>query len=102
MKEINPLIGKMHLKEIGHPMVDPISAMRIKKGKIVTAEEAVELVRDGDTVVTAGFIGAGFAEELAIALKERFLKTGRPGNLTLTYPAGQGDGKTKGLNHLAI
>ena len=41
MKEINPLIGKMHLKEIGHPMVDPISAMRIKKGKIVTAEEAV-------------------------------------------------------------
>ena len=102
MEEINPLIGKMHLKEIGHPMVDPISAMRIKKGKIVTAEEAVELVRDGDTVVTAGFIGAGFAEELAIAIRERFLKTGRPRNLTLTYPAGQGDGKTKGLNHLAI
>lgn len=52
--------------------------------------------------MTAGFIGAGFAEELAIHLKERFLKTGRPKNLTLTYPAGQGDGKTMGLNHLAI
>lgn len=102
MKEINPLIGKMHLKEIGHPMVDPISAMRIKRGKIVTAEEAIELIRDNDTIVTAGFIGAGFAEELAIALKERFLKTGRPRNLTLTYPAGQGDGKNKGLNHLAL
>ncbi|MBB5346295.1 propionate CoA-transferase [Desulfoprunum benzoelyticum] len=101
MKEFNPLIGKMHLKEIRHPMVDPISAMRIKRGKIVTAEEAIDLIRDNDTIVTAGFIGAGFAEELAIALKERFLETGRPRNLTLTYAAGQGDGKTKGLNHLA-
>jgi len=102
MQEINPLIGKMHLKEIGHPMVDPISAMRMKKGKIVTAEEAIDLIHDNDTIVTAGFVGAGFAEELAIALKERFLKTGRPRNLTLTYPAGQGDGKGKGLNHLAL
>lgn len=102
MQEINPLIGKMHLKDIGHPMVDPISAMRIKKGKIVSAEEAIDLIRDNDTIVTAGFVGAGFAEELAIALKERFLKTGRPRNLTLTYPAGQGDGKGKGLNHLAL
>ncbi|WP_054693453.1 acyl CoA:acetate/3-ketoacid CoA transferase [Desulfosarcina cetonica] len=83
-------------------MVDPIAAMRMKKGKIVSAEEAIELIRDDDTIVTAGFVGAGFAEELAIALKERFLKTGRPRNLTLTYPAGQGDGKTKGLNHLAL
>ncbi|MBP1749011.1 MAG: coenzyme transferase [Deltaproteobacteria bacterium] len=89
-------------KRIQHPMLDPMRAMHIKKGKIVSAEEAVDLIRTGDTVVTAGFIGAGFAEELAIALKERFLKTGSPRNLTLTYPAGQGDGKTKGLNHLAI
>ena len=102
MQEINPLIGKMHLKKIGHPMVDPMSAMHIKKGKIVTAEEAIDLIRDNDTIVTAGFVGAGFAEELAIALKERFLKTGRPRNLTFTYPAGQGDGKGKGLNHLAL
>ncbi|MCU0594907.1 MAG: acyl CoA:acetate/3-ketoacid CoA transferase, partial [Desulfobacterota bacterium] len=73
----------------------------MKKGKIVTAEEAVQIIRDGDTVVTAGFIGAGFAEGIAIQLEERFLKTGSPRNLTLVYPAGQGDGKTKGLNHFA-
>lgn len=90
------------VRELRHPMLDPIAAMRMKKGKIVTAEEAVELIRDGDTIVTAGFIGAGFAEEIAIHLKERFLKTGTPRNLTLTYPAGQGDGKAKGLNHLAL
>ena len=89
-------------EKIQHPMLDPMRAMHIKKGKIVSAEAAIDLIRTGDTIVTAGFIGAGFAEELAIALKEKFLKTGSPRNLTLTYPAGQGDGKTKGLNHLAI
>ena len=89
-------------KKVKHPMLDPIRAMHMKKGKIVTAEEAIQLIRDGDTIVTAGFVGAGFAEELAIHLKERFLQTGTPRNLTFTYPAGQGDGKTKGLNHLAI
>jgi len=89
------------VKEVIHPMLDPIRAMRLKKGKIVTAEEAVDIIRDGDTVVTAGFIGAGFAEGVAIQLEERFLKTGTPRNLTLVYPAGQGDGKTKGLNHFA-
>jgi propionate CoA-transferase len=88
-------------KEVRHPMLDPIAGMRLKKGKIVTAEEAVDIIRDGDTVVTAGFIGAGFAEGIAIQLEERFLKTGTPRNLTLVYPAGQGDGKTKGLNHFA-
>ncbi len=88
-------------KEVKHPMLDPIAGMRLKKGKIVTAEEAVQIIRDGDTVVTAGFIGAGFAEGIAIQLEERFLKTGSPRNLTLVYPAGQGDGKTKGLNHFA-
>ncbi|HOP48173.1 MAG TPA: CoA-transferase [Desulfobacteraceae bacterium] len=96
------MTDKSQEKQIKHPMLDPIRATRMKKGKVVTAEEAVDLIRDGDTIVTAGFVGAGFAEEIAIHLKERFLKTGRPRNLTLTYPAGQGDGKAKGLNHLAI
>jgi len=90
------------VKQVKHPMLDPMSAMKMKKGKVVTAEDAIELIRDGDTIVTAGFVGVGFAEELAIRLKERFLKTGAPRNLTLTYPAGQGDGQSKGLNHLAI
>ena len=80
-----------------------------EKGKIVTAAEAVRLIRDGDTVATGGFVGIGFAEEIALALEELYLAGAgeapytqdKPRNLTLVYAAGQGDGKHRGLNHFA-
>ena len=72
-----------------------------RKNKIVSAEEAVSIIRNGDIVATGGFVGAGFAEEIAVHLEDHFLEMGVPRNLTLIFPAGQGDGKTKGLNHLA-
>jgi propionate CoA-transferase len=80
-----------------------------EKGKVVSAAEAVRLIRDGDAVATGGFVGIGFAEEIAIALEKLYLSdeseapyaTEKPKNLTLVYAAGQGDGKNRGLNHLA-
>ena len=71
------------------------------EGKLVSAAAAVRLIRRGDTVATGGFVGIGFAEEIAIALEQLFLSGAGPSELTLVYAAGQGDGKDKGLNHLA-
>jgi propionate CoA-transferase len=48
------------------------------RDKVVTAAEAVRLIRDGDWVVVEGFVGQCFAEELTLALEQRFLLTGAP------------------------
>jgi propionate CoA-transferase len=88
----------------------PSTTRLVERGKIVSAREAVRLIHSGDTVATSGFVGIGFAEEIAIALEERFLEAKSQANsdgheaiadLTLVYAAGQGDGRGKGLNHLA-
>lgn len=67
--------------------------------KFLTAEEAVKLVTSNSTIATGGFVGNAVPEELEIAIENRFVETGEPRNLTLVYAAGQGDGKTRGLNH---
>ena len=90
---------------------DPLPAVLSREnGKLVSAREAVRLIRDGDTVATSGFVGIGFAEEIAMAIRDMCLESDddapvtlkKPGNLTLVYAAGQGDGKERGLNHFAL
>ena len=69
--------------------------------KIHTVDEAISVIRDGDTVSISGFVGVGTPDELLLALERRFLKTGHPRDLTLVFAAAPGDGGDKGLNCLA-
>jgi len=88
------------MKSTSHPIgSDLFSGM--KKGKVVSAQEAVGIIKNGDVVALGGFIGIGVPEDLAIELEKRFLTTGEPRNLTLLYASGLGDGKDRGTNHLA-
>lgn len=68
--------------------------------KVVSAAEAAALIKSGDTLTTSGFVGIGVPDELLAALETRFLETGQPRDLSLVFAAGQGDGKTRGLNRL--
>ena len=86
-------------KEHTHPVLSSLPPQKTKKGKIVSAEDAIRVIRNGDTVATGGFVGTGFPEEIAVVLEQHFLEYNRPKNLTLVYAAGQGDGADRGLNH---
>jgi propionate CoA-transferase len=47
----HPLLALLHIPE---------------RGKVVSAREAVRLIRPGDTLATSGFVGTGFAEDIAV------------------------------------
>ncbi|ADO76274.1 acyl CoA:acetate/3-ketoacid CoA transferase [Halanaerobium praevalens] len=71
------------------------------KNKIIDIKKALDLIKDNDTIATSGFVGFGHAEYITKSLEKKYKETFKPENLTLVYAAGQGDGKDRGLNHLA-
>lgn len=71
------------------------------RNKVVSATEAIAILRDGDTLCCSGFGSNGVPVELILALERRFLETGSPKNLTLVFGGGPGDGGTGGINRLA-
>ncbi|SKC36299.1 acyl CoA:acetate/3-ketoacid CoA transferase [Maledivibacter halophilus] len=69
--------------------------------RVLTAKEAVDLIENGQTVVTGGFVSSCCPEALTSALEERFINTGLPKDLTLVFAAGQGKRDGRGNDHFA-
>lgn len=69
--------------------------------KVMTAQQAVALVQDGDWVATSGFQLAAYPEEVTIALEKRFLEENHPQNLTLFSCTQGADWGSRGNNHFA-
>lgn len=65
--------------------------------KLISAEEAAKLVRDGDSILVSGS-GGGHAipEHVLEAIEKRHLETGSPKALTLVHVVGLGDRASKG------
>jgi propionate CoA-transferase len=81
-------------------------------GKIVSAREAVQLIRADDTVALGGFFGIGLAVEVIHELAAVFqadeesaalepAALGKPRDLTLVFCVSPGDAQSGGANRLA-
>lgn len=70
--------------------------------KLMTPQEAVKLVRNGDVVTVCGIVGGLVPEKVLAALEQRFLESGSPRDLTVVFPVAVGDVYgTAGVDHLA-
>ena len=69
--------------------------------KIISAAQAAAFVTDGCTLTTTGFNGFGCPEDLIMSLAEHYDQTGHPRDVTLVKCTSQGDGKGRGVSHLA-
>jgi len=69
--------------------------------KIMSVDQAIELIHDGSVVAFSGFVMAGYAEEISASIEKKHLKEGHPKDLTLIYAAGQGNWAGRGAEHFA-
>jgi propionate CoA-transferase len=74
----------------------------MKPSKFMTADQAVQLIKDGDTIALIGG-GGGLMEPSCVfaAVERRFLSSGQPRGLTLSHALGIGDKGENGMNRWA-
>lgn len=70
--------------------------------KEISAAQAAALLKDGDTLAIGGFCGFGSPDEVLIAIRERFLNTASPKNLTLVKGVSVGDKAERGGSRIAL
>ncbi|OYW56931.1 MAG: acyl CoA:acetate/3-ketoacid CoA transferase [Hyphomicrobium sp. 32-62-53] len=70
------------------------------KNKVISAEQAIALIKDGDVICTTGFVQSCIPEALHAALEKRYVETKAPKACTLIMCAGAGDSKGLGTGRL--
>lgn len=70
------------------------------KNKVISADQAIALIKDGDVICTTGFVQSCIPEELHAALEKRYVETKAPKACTLIMCAGAGDSKGLGTGRL--
>ena len=70
--------------------------------KFITAADAAALVPDFGTLAVGGFNGFGAPDALLLALRERFLATGSPVQLSLLKSVSVGDRGERGVSRIAL
>lgn len=69
---------------------------------VLTARQAADLLRDGDTVLVNSSSGLGCPDAVLAGIGQRFEETGAPVNLTSVHPIAAGDmWGIKGIDHIA-
>ena len=68
----------------------------------MSADDAVHLIKSGDTITVGGYASQNSPEEILAALSRRFQATKKPSNLTVIFGGAPGNGKDKGVNHFAF
>jgi propionate CoA-transferase len=70
--------------------------------KVISAEQAAQLVRDDDVVTVSSSSGLGCPDKVLAALGERFAMEGHPRDLTTLHPIAAGDMYgIRGIDHLS-
>lgn len=70
--------------------------------KLITAEQAASLIKDGDTVTVSSSSGLACPDAVLAALGQRYRDTEHPAGLTMLHPIAAGDMYgIKGIEHLA-
>lgn len=69
--------------------------------RIVTAAEAAQLIPDSATIAVCGCLSMLEPETVLRGIEERFLREGRPRDLTVIHPVMIGSHKEGGINRLA-
>lgn len=70
----------------------------MSKNKVISAKEAANMIKDGDTLGIQGLITASTPVDLMAAVRDRYLETQSPKGITVFHVSGIGDGNEGGMN----